>query len=153
MDYSVDYMLTHDIDWFCIVNGIFVHLASAGGILPPSFRDRDALRQLQHNVAVAPYLFEEEDVVDNEEFLNQRFADNPKGRTSYVVSFRDMARKGFVSMDRTFLTNPGDTHYHIVCWPRGWNELRIENLEIPTMPIGEMPLLNFRPLGLLDNNM
>ena len=153
MDYSEDYMFTHDIDWFCIVNGIYVHLASAGGLLPLSFRDRETLRALQHNVAVATYLYEEEEIAYNEEFLNQRFANNNKGRASYVVSFRDMARKGFVSMDRTFLTNPGDTHYHIVCWPRGWNELRIENLEIPTMPIGEMPLLNFRPLGLLDNNM
>ena len=57
MDYSVDYMLTHDIDWVCIVNGIYVHLASAGGILPLSFRDRETLRALQHNVAVAPYIF------------------------------------------------------------------------------------------------
>ena len=150
MDYSVDYMLTHDIDWFCIVNGIFVHLASAGGILPPSFRDRDALRQLQHNVAVAPYLFEEEDVVDNEEFLNQRFADNPKGRTSYVVSFRDMARKGFVSMDRTSLTEPRDNHYHIVCRPRLLREKRLKNIGIPVMPIGEKPEFDFSPLGLLE---
>ena len=149
MDYSVDYMLTHDIDWFCIVNGLYVHLASAGGILPLSFRDRDALRTLQHNVAVAHYLYADVDVVDNEDFLNQRFADNPKGRASYVVSFRDMARKGFVSMDRTNLLDPYDNHYHIVSRPRSWNEQRIENIEIPVMPIDELPELDFRPFGLL----
>lgn len=143
-------MLTRDIDWFCIVNGVYVHLASAGGILPLSFRDREALRTLQHNVAVAPYLFTEEEVVDNKEFLDQRFADNPKGRESYVVTFRDMARKGFVSMDRTNLLDPYDNHYHIVSRPRLWNEKRIENLEILVMPIGEKPELDFRPLGLLE---
>lgn len=150
MDYNVNYMLTHDIDWFCIVNGRYVHLASAGGMLPLSFRDRDALRTLQHNVAVAPYLYTDEDVVDNEEFLNQRFADNPKGRASYVVSFRDMARKGFVSMDRTNLLNPRDNHYHIVCMPRNLDERSPQDLEIPVMPIGEKPELDFRPLGILE---
>ena len=143
-------MLTRDIDWFCIVNGIYVHLASAGGILPMSFRDRDTLRTLQHNVAMAPYLFEEEDVVENEEFLNQRFADNPKGRESYVVSFREMARKGFVSMDRTNLTDPYDNRYHIVCMPRNLDERSLQELEIPVISNDERPELDLQPLGLLE---
>lgn len=142
-------MLTRDIDWFCIVNGIYVHLASAGGILPMSFRDRDTLRTLQHNVAMAPYLFEEEDVVDNEAFLNQRFADNRKGRESYVVSFRDMARKGFVSMDRTNLQNPYDNRYHIVCMPRNLDERSLQELEIPVISNDERPELDLQPLRLL----
>ena len=150
MDYSEDYMLTRDIDWFCIVNGIYVHLASAGGILPMSFRDRDTLRTLQHNVAMAPYLFEEEDVVDNEAFLNQRFADNRKGRESYVVSFREMARKGFVSMDRTNLQNPYDNRYHIVCMPRNLDERSLQELEIPVISNDERPELDLQPLGLLE---
>lgn len=143
-------MLTRDIDWFCIVNGIFVHLASAGGILPMSFRNRDTLRTLQHNVAMAPYLFEEEDVVDNEAFLNQRFADNRKGRESYVVSFREMARKGFVSMDRTNLQNPYDNRYHIVCMPRNLDERSLQELDVPVISIDERPELDLQPLGLLE---
>ena len=150
MDYSEDYMLTRDIDWFCIVNGIYVHLASAGGILPMSFRNRDTLRTLQHNVAMAPYLFEEEDVVENEEFLNQRFADNPKGRESYVVSFREMARKGFVSMDRTNLTDPYDNRYHIVCMPRNLDERSLQELDVPVISYDERPELDLQPLGLLE---
>lgn len=143
-------MLTRDIDWFCIVNGIYVHLASAGGILPMSFRNRDTLRTLQHNVAMAPYLFEEEDVVENEEFLNQRFADNPKGRESYVVSFREMARKGFVSMDRTNLTDPYDNRYHIVCMPRNLDERSLQELDVPVISNDERPELDLQPLGLLE---
>lgn len=152
MDYNENYMLTHDIDWFCIVSGIYVHLASAGGILPLSFRDRDALRTLQHNIAVAPYQYEEEDIMYNDAFLSQRFADNAKGRTSYIVSFREMARKGFVSMDRTNLMKPGDNHYHVVCWPRRLNEQRIEIIEIPVIADDEKPDMDFRPLGLLEQN-
>ncbi len=98
---------------------------------------------------MAPYLFAEEDVVDNEAFLNQRFANNPTGRASYVVSFRDMARKGFVSMDRTNLLETNDNHYHIVSRPRLWNEHRI-NIEIPVMPLDDNLILDFRPLGLLE---
>lgn len=143
-------MLTRDIDWFCVVNGIYVHLASAGGILPLSFRDRDMLRILQHNVAKAPYLFAEEVVVDNDVFLNQRFADNPKGRESYVVSFRDMARKGFVSMDRTNLLDPNDNHYHIVCMPRNLGERTLQEVEIPVISIEERPELDLQPLRLLE---
>lgn len=143
-------MLTRDIDWFCIVNGIYVHLASVGGILPMSFRNRDTLRTLQHNVAMAPYLFEEEDVVENEEFLNQRFADNPKGRESYVVSFREMARKGFVSMDRTNLTDPYDNRYHIVCMPRNLDERSLQELDVPVISNDERPELDLQPLGLLE---
>lgn len=143
-------MLTHDIDWFCVVNGIYLHLASGGGILPLSFRNRDMLRILQHNVAVAPYLFAEEDIVDNEAFLNQRFADNPKGRESYVVSFRDMARKGFVSMDRTNLIEPFDNHYHIVSRPRNLDERPLLELEIPVISNDERPELDLQPLRLLE---
>ena len=143
-------MLTHDIDWFCVVNGIYVHLASGGGILPLSFRNRDMLRILQHNVEVAPYLFAEEDIVDNEAFLNQRFADNPKGRESYVVSFRDMARKGFVSMDRTNLIEPFDNHYHIVSRPRNLDERPLLELEIPVISNDERPELDLQPLRLLE---
>lgn len=143
-------MLTHDIDWFCIVNGIYVHLASAGGILPLSFRNRDILRELQHNVAVAPYLFAEEDVIDNDAFINQRFSSNPKGRKSYVVSFRDMARKGFISMDRTNLLEPNDNRYHIVCMPKKLDERSLQGLGIPVIPIEEKPELDLQPLRLLE---
>ena len=34
-----------------------------------------------------------------------------------VHSFRDMAKKGFVSMDRTDWINPESNDYHVVCCP------------------------------------
>lgn len=116
MKYNTNYMLTHDIDWFCIINGLYVHVASAGGIIPEAMRDRDELRQLQHNVSNAPYLFSENEIVYNERFLNSHFSEG-KAREDYVHSFRGMARKGFVSMDRTDWINPESNDYHVVCCP------------------------------------
>lgn len=116
MRYELNYMFTHDIDWFCIINGLYVHVASAGGIIPETMRDRDELRLLQHNVSKAPYLFSENEIAYNEDFLNSHFPDG-KAREDYVRSFRDMARKGFISMDRTDWTNPESNNYHVVCCP------------------------------------
>lgn len=116
MKYDLNYMLTHDIDWFCVINGLYVHVASAGGIIPEDLRDRDELRLLQHNVSKAPYLFSENEIVYNEVFLNSHFPDGKAGE-DYVRSFRDMARKGFISMDRTNWTNPESNEYHVVSLP------------------------------------
>ena len=41
----------HDIDWYCLVNQKPVHIASMGGMIPRSFRDRAKLRKLQRKVA------------------------------------------------------------------------------------------------------
>lgn len=116
MKYDLNYMFTHDIDWFCIVNGSYVHVASAGGLLPEEMRDRDTLRELQYQVSVAPDLFSDNEIEYNEKFLNNRF-ENGKGREDYVRSFRDMAKKGFTSMDRTNVSDPESNTYHVVCCP------------------------------------
>lgn len=117
MIYDLNYMLNHDIDWFCMINGVYVHVASAGGIIPESMRDREVLRKLQHNVSIAPEIFADEDIEYNEQYLNNHFPD-AKEREDYVRSFRDMARKGFISMDRTNWSNPESNIYHVVCRPK-----------------------------------
>lgn len=40
-----------DIDWYCLVKGRPTHIASMGGMIPKSFRDREKLRALQDVVA------------------------------------------------------------------------------------------------------
>ncbi len=130
MKYNTNYMLTHDIDWFCIINGLYVHVASAGGIIPEAMRDRDELRLLQYNVCNAPDIFREEDIVYNKSFLNSHFPEG-EAREDYVRSFRDMARKGFVSMDRTDWINPESDVYHVVCCPnRSLETAKPEGFEI-----------------------
>lgn len=123
--YDKNYMLTHDIDWFCIINGVYVHVASAGGDLPERMRDREELRQLQYNVNRAEYIFNENEIEYNEQFLSARFQ-NYEGRSDYIKTFTEMARKGFVSLDRTNWNNPDDNTYHIVCRPPRKNQDNIQ---------------------------
>lgn len=48
MKYDEAYLYSRDIDWFCIIGGIFCHVASAGGLLPDVVNDRDKLRDMQN---------------------------------------------------------------------------------------------------------
>ena len=50
-------------------------------------------------------------------FFQKTFFDNQDARSDYVVSFVDMARKGFVSMDRSNIFDITDQNYHVVCMP------------------------------------
>ena len=130
MKYDEKYMRSKDIDWFCIINGFYVHIASAGAILPDVIKDRDKLRNMQRAVFSLPDIYSDNDLIYNEEFiqsLNNNW-DNLDIKDTYLQSFKSMARKGFISIDRTNLENPDDQHYHVVCMPR--HPLQINDLKI-----------------------
>lgn len=118
MRYSDHYMQYHDIDWFCKIHNTPCHFASAGGILPEPLRERKLLRKLQRDVCLAEYLYEENEISYNEEFLRERFRNDEGARETYLRTFKEMARKGFVSFDRTNLSNSYDNTYHVVCYPQ-----------------------------------
>lgn len=118
MKYTYHYMKYHDIDWFCKINDRPCHFASAGGLIPNPIRERERLRRLQQDVCLAEYIYEENEISYNEEFLGERFRDDEGGRETYLRTFKEMARKGFVSFDRTNLSNPDDNTYHVVCYPQ-----------------------------------
>ena len=50
MKYDEAYLYSRDIDWFCIIGGVFCHVASAGGLLPDVINDREKLRDIQKRV-------------------------------------------------------------------------------------------------------
>lgn len=68
MKYDEAYIHSKDIDWFCIIGGVFCHIASAGGLLPDIVNDREKLRDLQKRVFESDYIFEEEEIVVNRAF-------------------------------------------------------------------------------------
>ena len=80
MKYDEAYLYSRDIDWFCIIGGIFCHVASAGGLLPDVVNDRDKLRDMQKRVFDMDYIFGNEDIYINQDFLYQRFGNNQIGR-------------------------------------------------------------------------
>lgn len=118
MRYSDHYMQYHDIDWFCKINNTPCHFASAGGILPEPLMERKLLRKLQRDVCFAEYIYGETEISFNEEFLRERFRDDEGVREAYLRTFKEMARKGFVSFDRTNLLDSNDNTYHVVCYPQ-----------------------------------
>ena len=134
MNYTEDYLRTHDIDVFFVLNGIPVHVATAGGLIPRQMRNREKLRAVQSMVSSIDFVCNEEEVEYNERFLQQRFRQDEKARRDYLVSFTEMARKGFVSMDRTNWQESDDNHYHVVCKPkmniaREWNDSEMFTFE------------------------
>lgn len=126
MKYDKAYIQSKDIDWFCVIGGVYCHIASAGGVLPDQINDREKLRDIQKKVSDASDMFTENDIVINNEFLLQRFGrydDNRDAIEAYLESFRNMTRKGFVSIDRTDVMNTSENLYHIVCYPKERRDL------------------------------
>lgn len=99
MKFDEAYLNSRDIDWFCIIGGVFCHVASAGGLLPDVVNDREKLRDIQKQVFDMDYIFRNEDININQDFLYQRFGNNQESREAYMSSFIQMSRKGFVSLD------------------------------------------------------
>lgn len=121
MKYTEIYMMNHDIDWFCVVNDIYIHVASAGGMLPDLINDKDTLRNIQHQVQMLPDIYSEEEIEYNDFAIDNVVGENNfKARQLYVESFVAMARKGFASFDRTNISEFSNNQYHLVCWPKGF---------------------------------
>ena len=135
MKYNEDYIYSKDIDWFFVANGKYVHVASAGGMIPEIFNDREKLRDIQRKVFHAPDIYTDEQLDINEDFIRQKLAQSEKlGQSTeecialYLESFKAMARKGFISLDRTNLYDPDDNTYHIVCRPH--NDIHNNTIDI-----------------------
>lgn len=128
MKYDEAYLYSRDIDWFCIIGGIFCHVASAGGLLPDVVNDRDKLRDMQKRVFDMDYILGNEDIYINQDFLYQRFGNNQESQEAYLSSFIKMSKKGFVSLDRTNVMDITDHTYHVVCYPKRIIKLGIQDL-------------------------
>lgn len=130
MKYTEAYIMNHDIDWFCVVNGIYIHVASAGGMLPSQINDIDKLRDIQHQVQMLPDIYSEEEIEYNDFAIDNVVGENNfKARQLYVESFVAMARKGFASFDRTNISEFSNNLYHLVCWPKGF-ERKPQGIEL-----------------------
>lgn len=155
MKYPESYLLSKDIDWFFQINNSYVHVASAGGSLPASVNNREKLRNIQHQVFNLPYLYSEEEVAVNMIFI-QQLLDldinyNQEQYFQYLQSFMFFARKGFISLDRTYVNDPFSNHYHIVCAPiKNKNGLHLDY--IPTINPDGLPEGIF-DYDIFDNNI
>ena len=129
------YMSTHDIDWFCCINHVYIHVASAGCKLPEIYRTMNyqILKSFLNRALSLPII---SDYVLNENYINQYLINNgeedfehefyddseddiflhdePKIMRLYSRSFVEMARRGFYSFDKSEGEND---NYHLVAKP------------------------------------
>jgi hypothetical protein len=147
--FSRNYQLTHDIDWFCLINGVSIHAASNGGLLPNKYCSTSELRGIQQvvngldenfeyginrNIEIQsnPYL---EDLGQDFYYYFPEtiglFDDIPltNSQKAYYWSFVKMAKKGFFSFDRSKKSNA----YNIVAWPKCF--IYGENKMIPLLKV------------------
>lgn len=156
MQYSESYMLSKDIDWFFKVNKRYVHVASAGGLLPTLINNKEKLRMIQYMIFNLPYIYSEKEIIINHDFilqtLSQQENDEEQSYDQYLESFIHFARKGFISMDRSYINDPLNNLYHVVCAPRSFkNILQIDS--IPEIENNEFHIDIFDGDVFRDNNL
>lgn len=125
MPYTIEQQFSRDIDWyFKDSNNNMVHVASAGGRLPKIIEQNDELIDRIHaQVVDSPDLsinlfssFEVEINPNLSDIVSLGIEEN--AREFYLESFIEMAKKGFISIDKTKLNDFEDTNYHIVAYPK-----------------------------------
>lgn len=124
--YTEAYMNARDIDWFGIVNGRYIHVASCGGLLPSEVNDQPYLRDLQYEIAMLDDIHNEDGsliaISHNNQYLQQRFSTYEncvEAIESYKKSFDSFARKGFWFFDKENINDFNDSHYRLISWPNG----------------------------------
>ena len=112
--YDINYQLTNDIDWFIAdSNNTIVHFASGGGILP-----KMVVENIKSNILLINFFREIQnntDIIVNPTLINYW---PPKSISDEnLESFKQFARKGIISFDKTYIDNPEDITYHMVTSP------------------------------------
>ena len=142
-------LLNSDLDIFCLINHIPIHIATAGGYIPPILMDEGYILNcakilkaiakkwpIEDEVITNPHLRhiirydenrEQINPILNTLFPNQirNFSEeetyNFYEKKIYAHSFLKMARMGFLSYDKTNISSPIDDAFHLVATPRYFN--------------------------------
>ena len=139
-----EFQIMNDIDWFCIMDGTPIHVASAGDLLPAMYANKKTvafMKSLLNSILTLPlrYGYKLNDYYLDNYVLNEGYEylgehDNPVGQDMdddwfsimthneplpkklYSTSFVEMARRGFYSFDKT---ENKEGEYHLVAYPVG----------------------------------
>lgn len=147
--HTEEYYNTHDIDWFAIINGVVVHVASAGGLVPEAvkknllesaaFVSRIALIEEGRVSTISDGFISERlgiELGHNDNNTLRQFDYDITKRDAYLSSFLLMARRGLFSFDKTDINDPTDNHYHIVAWPSNEDDrVKLGNLNECPIPV------------------
>ena len=162
---NTNYTRTHDIDWFYIISGKPIHVASAGGELPKGISSLRLLHEWQQKVELLPVSSE---VVLNRDFIMQQVIQRDyegfdvnlipeendlieeldyfglsMPEKLYYNTFILMAMRGFYSFDRTFHTENGSEVYHLVAKPKNDDAEVLKAITQIGIPVVETDGINF----------
>lgn len=179
--YTKDYMQTHDIDYFCIINGVPVHIASEGGRIPDILNNKEILQEQCHWVYGLPDTYNNNEIQTNDnkieeiindggyEYLTELELEQSKrhdiAKEMYYSSFIKMAQKGFYSFGKSNPDNPEDPYYHIVARPQSFKRPAsllssflesdyIQKISIPELDFDKdiSSLVNLKLVELIESN-
>lgn len=104
--YSIEYQLTHDIDYFFIQDfgdeAKPIHIASNGGVIPDRLGSMSFIQNCQKQAFALPMQF---DYVLNMEYLNQL-------NTEDFPSIEEIAESGFMNTDHYTQFDNLNLHHH-----------------------------------------
>ena len=141
-NYRLDYQLTHDIDWFFKIKEVPFHVASNGGLIPKmilsqeNFDIQTEVYSIQQNDNVE--IVVREDDVKQHALANVPVNDIQEALESYTKTFKAMAKKGFVSLDRL-----SDDRYMVVAYPKDLKkdygaQYLLQNLKENALSVGQI---------------
>jgi hypothetical protein len=131
---------TSDIDWFALdANENVLHFASGGGKLPRTVKEakneNDFLRSFFNRLESS----EEAHVCsDLGKYVTLK---SDESKNAYLHDFVLMAKRGLYSFDKTYLGQPLNANYHLVCIP--YRKLSLKDLPSEVQNILSKTRINF----------
>lgn len=140
-EHSFDWYINSDIDWFCRINGVNIHVASMGRQLPEGVEETlPKLYEQVSEIEMAEWRGGE-GVWYNEDLLHTWLGmEEPQRMARYLYTFVVMARKGFYSF-APITPDVTDGDYYLMAKPRNYEGRALEGIVER-----ELEYLNFEDL-------
>lgn len=140
--------LRYDIDWFCRINNVNIHVASRGRAVPdiilrtlPNLRIEVSHKEMKTIENMGGIWYNRELI---ETWLELR---DTVSIARYLCSFAVMARKGFYSF-APITFDPTDQDYYLMMKPERYEDFRLEGMvEIPDQALHVETMSPMRPIN------
>ena len=126
--HSPDWYANSDVDWFCRINGINIHVASMGRQLPEGVEETlPKLYEQVSEIKMAEWR-DGEGVWYNEKLLRTWLGmEEPQRMARYLYTFVVMARKGFYSF-APITPDVTDGDYYLMAKPKNYHDWALDDV-------------------------
>ena len=136
--FSLQFQLSHDIEWFAKIGDNYIHAMSFGGLLPQPVNERNRnfiLMRKAFQIEV-----QNKALTFNDYYIDRRLKRNKEQYTEeqynirrqrYLAHFEQMAARGFYSFDRDL---DNEDIYHLIVKPQSDCSLEWFKERMPVFP-------------------